>query len=107
MLRTGYDMLRLTQRHRQLSSAPERTVTGPDEDPISLGVEAGRRCLRQAGVAPEALDGLIFCSETNPYQTKSAASVIQDILGLRHDIFATDVQASGAAASTGSGSPRA
>lgn len=72
----------------------ERTVTGPDEDPISLGVDAAKNCLKQAGVAPETLDALIFCSETNPYQTKSAASVIQDILGLRHDIFATDVQAS-------------
>ncbi len=70
----------------------ERTVTGPDEDSISLGAESGRRCLAQAGMAPETLDGLIFCSQTNPYQSKSAASVLQDILGLRHDVFVTDVQ---------------
>jgi len=71
----------------------ERCVTGPDEDPISLGVESARRCLKQAGVAPGDVGGLLFCSETNPYSTKTAASVVQDILGLPHDIFATDVQA--------------
>lgn len=71
----------------------ERTTTGPDEDPLSLGTESAQRCIKQSGLPVSEIDGLIFASETNPYQTKSAASVLQDILGLRHDIFVTDVQA--------------
>jgi 3-hydroxy-3-methylglutaryl CoA synthase len=72
----------------------ERTVTGPDEDPITLGAESARRCLKQAGIRPETVDGLIFASETNPYVTKSAATVLQDILGLKKESFVTDVQSS-------------
>lgn len=70
----------------------ERTVTGPDEDPLTLGAESARRCLKQAHVSAEEVDGLIFASETNPYATKAAATVLQDILGLKKESFVTDVQ---------------
>ncbi|HRY77332.1 MAG TPA: hypothetical protein P5154_01040 [Candidatus Izemoplasmatales bacterium] len=70
----------------------ERTVTGPDEDPITLGAESARRCLKQAGISEKDVDGLIFASETNPYATKAAATVLQDILGLKKTCFVTDVQ---------------
>ncbi len=72
----------------------ERAVTGPDEDPITLGAESARRCLKQANISGNEVDGLIFASETNPYATKSAASVLQDILGLKKESFVTDVQSS-------------
>lgn len=72
----------------------ERTVTGPDEDPITLGAESAKRCLKQAGIKADQIDGLIFASETNPYVTKSAATVLQDILGMKKTSFVTDVQSS-------------
>lgn len=79
----------------------ERCVTGPDEDPITLGVESAKQCLKRAGVEPEQVDALIFCSGTNPYETKAAASTVQDILGLRNGIIATDVQFAGRSGADG------
>ncbi len=79
----------------------ERCVTGPDEDAITLGVESAKQCLNRAGVDLCQVDALIFCSGTNPYATKAAASTVQDILGLRNGIIATDVQFAGRSGADG------
>ncbi len=73
----------------------ERCVPGPDEDPITLGVDSARRCLEQAGREPGEVDGLVFGSCTNPYSTKAAATVVGEALGLPNGIFSTDVQFGG------------
>lgn len=73
----------------------ERTVTGTDEDAITLGSDAAFACLRMAKIDVKEIDGLVFASGSNPYDAKASATVLQDVIGLNHDIFATDVQFAG------------
>jgi len=70
----------------------ERTVTGPDEDSISLGCDAATACIEQASISVSDIDGLIFASSTNAYSLKASATVLQDALGISADAFVTDVQ---------------
>ncbi|MFA5794849.1 MAG: hydroxymethylglutaryl-CoA synthase [Candidatus Brocadiia bacterium] len=76
-------------------SFSERVVLMPDEDSISIAVNAAQLALDRSGLKREQIGGLFFGSGTNPYATKPAATVVQDALGLRSDIIAYDIQFSG------------
>ncbi len=73
----------------------ERAVLGPDEDAITLGADAAARALRMSGLDRDRIGVLILGTQTSPYHTRAGASVLVDALGLRNDVFATDVQFSG------------
>jgi len=64
-----------------------RSLAGPDEDSLTLAVEAARR------LPPGALDGVtrvLFCSTTPPYLVKNNASTATAALGLGDDVLAVD-----------------
>ncbi|MHA1973902.1 MAG: hydroxymethylglutaryl-CoA synthase [Candidatus Hodarchaeales archaeon] len=70
----------------------ERCVTRPDEDNITLGLEASKRALNNAGLGGSSIDGVLFGSGTHVYNTKPAATVIQDALGVPSSAFVIDLQ---------------
>jgi len=72
-----------------------RGVVGPDEDPITLAVDAARKALDMAGIEPAKVEALFVGSQTNPYTTKSMMSVIGDMLLLGPDLMGGDCQFSG------------
>jgi 3-hydroxy-3-methylglutaryl CoA synthase/uncharacterized OB-fold protein len=64
-----------------------RSLAGPDEDALTLAVEAARR------LPPGALDGVtrvLFCTATPPYLVKNNASAAAAVLGLGDDVLAVD-----------------
>lgn len=76
-------------------SLKERAVLMPDEDSISLAVNAAQMALDRSGLDRKSIGGLFFGSCTNPYATKPAATVVQDALGLKGDIVSYDIQFGG------------
>lgn len=66
----------------------ERAVANFDEDSLTMGVAAGRHCLR--GMNRERIDGLFFASTTFPYREKQTAVLAATALDLREDIFTAD-----------------
>jgi 3-hydroxy-3-methylglutaryl CoA synthase/uncharacterized OB-fold protein len=68
---------------------PEKAVAWNDEDAITLGVAAGRDCLRSAD--RDEVDGIIFASTTHPFQEKQAAALAARALDLRRDVQSTDL----------------
>jgi len=79
----------------------ERAVLQPNEDATTLAVAASKYALQYAQLRPEQIDALIFGTCTNPYDSKSSATIISEALGLPNNLFCTDVQfssKSGAAA---------
>jgi hydroxymethylglutaryl-CoA synthase len=68
----------------------ERAVVEPDVDAITLAAEAGERALR--GIDPPSVDALLLGTQTSPYLTRSGAAIVAEMLGLRADVFVTDVQ---------------
>ncbi|MFX0085188.1 MAG: hydroxymethylglutaryl-CoA synthase [Candidatus Hodarchaeota archaeon] len=77
------------------SGQVERCVTRPDEDTLTLGLEAASRAIDNSGISVLNIDAILFGSGTNVYVTKPSATVIQDALGVPSDAFVVDVQFSG------------
>ncbi|OHX14410.1 hydroxymethylglutaryl-CoA synthase [Chromobacterium sphagni] len=71
----------------------ERAVLQPDEDVITLGVQAAQRALEHAG--SPTLDALHLGTCTNPYDSRSSAAIILEMLGQGYDMYCADVQFSG------------
>lgn len=79
LARLGADEEWIIQRTgiRERRHAPRTMSTG------DMAYEAGRRCLEQAGVKPEAVDLMIICTMTPDYFTPSTSCLVQKRLGLR------------------------
>lgn len=78
----------------------ERAVLYPDQDTITLAVDAGLQAMERSDVPPEKIGALILGTGTSPYQTKAGATVVADGLGLPHDILSFDLQFSGKSGTT-------
>lgn len=76
-------------------SLSERCVIMPNEDTITLAVAAAELALTRAGIDRKEIGALFLGTCTNPYDTKPSATVIQDALGLRSDLFCFDLQFGG------------
>jgi len=70
----------------------ERHVAGPEQASSDLAVEAARRALAMAGVAPEEVELIVVGTITPDYPFPSAAAVVQGKLGNKK-AFAFDVSA--------------
>lgn len=83
-----------------LLSICERGVLGPEEDTLTLAVEACKQALERGGIAPERIGAILLGTGTSPYATKAAATVMVDALGLPETVLATDVQCADKSGST-------
>ncbi len=59
----------------------ERHIAGPGETTATMSVEACRKALEQAEVAPEAVDLIIVATSTPDYLCPPVSSMVQDQLG--------------------------
>ncbi len=60
----------------------QAAVCAPDEDTLTLAVEAGLHALAAAGIAPEAVDGLWWGTTRPPFAEGPSHSVLASALGL-------------------------
>jgi len=60
-----------------------------DEDTITMGVEAGRDCLR--GIDRSIVDAVYMATTTPPYKEKQSATVISQALGLPRETQTADL----------------
>jgi len=71
----------------------EKSVPGPDQDVISLSVEAARRALkRSGGVDPQDIGAIYIGSESHPYAVKPSGTVVAEALGATPDIHCADFE---------------
>ncbi|MBW1902478.1 MAG: hypothetical protein JRJ20_12700 [Deltaproteobacteria bacterium] len=66
----------------------ERSITGPDEDSVTMAVSAVLQCLK--GVDRSKVDGLFFASTSSPYTEKQMSSLVAKAADLREDIMTAD-----------------
>ncbi|HEU4322757.1 MAG TPA: hydroxymethylglutaryl-CoA synthase [Roseiflexaceae bacterium] len=67
-----------------------KSVPGPDEDTITMSVEAGRNALARARVSPEQLSAVWIGSESHPYAVKPSGTVVAEALGTGPWVSAAD-----------------
>lgn len=69
-----------------------KSLPGPDEDTISMAVEAARNALARACISPDALSAVWVGSESHPYSVKPSGSIVAEALGATPWLCAADFQ---------------
>ena len=71
----------------------ERRIVAPEEDTVTMAVEAGRQALANSGIAPEQLSYIILATNSPTHFFPAGAIQVQDALGLSGRLGAFDLQA--------------
>ncbi|MBI2621347.1 MAG: hydroxymethylglutaryl-CoA synthase [Candidatus Levybacteria bacterium] len=79
----------------------EKSVPGVDEDAVTIGIEAGKRALEMAGLAPSKIGCVYFGSESHPYAVNPSSSIAAEYLGIGPNYFAADLEFACKAATAG------
>lgn len=78
----------------------ERAVLQPNEDTITLAIDAARRAIEHAGVRRENIDALFLGTCTSPYHSKPSMTIVAQAIGARPNLMGGDLQFSGKSGST-------
>ncbi|NIM20133.1 MAG: hydroxymethylglutaryl-CoA synthase [Candidatus Latescibacteria bacterium] len=70
----------------------EKSVPSPDQDVITMSVEAGRYAVKRAGVDPKEIGAIYIGSESHPYAVKPSGTVVAEALGATPDIHCADYE---------------
>ncbi|OPX18180.1 hydroxymethylglutaryl-CoA synthase [candidate division WOR-3 bacterium 4484_100] len=70
----------------------EKTVPGPDEDTITISVEAARNALKRADIEPGEIGSLYIGSESHPYAVKPSGTVVAEVLGITPEVHIADYE---------------
>ncbi|MBO9336571.1 MAG: hydroxymethylglutaryl-CoA synthase [Roseiflexus sp.] len=58
-----------------------KSVPGPDEDTITMSIEAARNALARAHITPDRLSAVWVGSESHPYSVKPSGTLVAEALG--------------------------
>ncbi len=67
-----------------------KSVPGPDEDTITMSIEASRNALARAQLAGSALSAVWIGSESHPYSVKPSGTIVAEALGATPWVSAAD-----------------
>ena len=70
----------------------EKSVPSPDQDVITMSVEAARHAVKRAGIDPKDLGCIYIGSESHPYAVKPSGTVVAEALGATPDIHCADYE---------------
>jgi hydroxymethylglutaryl-CoA synthase len=58
-----------------------KSVPGPDEDTITMSIEAARNALARAGIDPQQIGAVWVGSESHPYSVKPSGTLVAEAIG--------------------------
>ncbi len=67
-----------------------KSVPGPDEDTITLAIEASQNALARAAISPQELAAVWVGSESHPYSVKPSGTIVAEAIGASRWISAAD-----------------
>ena len=70
----------------------EKSVPGPDEDTVTISVEAARNALKMAQIGPKSIGAIYVGSESHPYAVKPTATVVAEAIEATPDMTAADFE---------------
>jgi len=70
----------------------EKAVAEPDQDTISLSIEAARAAIRRAEVDPSQIGALYVGSESHPYAVKPSGTVVAEAIGATPNVQVADLE---------------
>ncbi|KAA3662769.1 MAG: hydroxymethylglutaryl-CoA synthase [Calditrichaeota bacterium] len=70
----------------------EKSVPAPDQDTISMSVDASRNALLRAGIDPKFLEAVYVGSESHPYAVKPSGTVVAEAIGATPEVHCADFE---------------
>lgn len=70
----------------------EKAVPGPDEDTLTIALEASRNALARAAIDPQLIGAVWVGSESHPYAVKPTSTIIAEAIGATPHTEAADWQ---------------
>ena len=70
----------------------EKSVPGPDEDVVTMAIEAARTALDRAGAELDAIGAVWVGTESKPYAVKPSATIVAEALGITPHVVAADME---------------
>lgn len=70
----------------------EKSVPSPDQDTITMSVEASKNALRRALINPKEIGAVYVGSESHPYAVKPSGTVLAEALGATPEVHTADFE---------------
>jgi hydroxymethylglutaryl-CoA synthase len=70
----------------------EKSVPAPDQDVITMSVEASRNAIQRAGIDPKKIGAIYVGSESHPYAVKPSGTVVAEAIGATPEIHCADFE---------------
>lgn len=70
----------------------EKSVPGPDQDTITIAVEAAKNALKRAGIDPKKIGAIYVGSESHPYAVKPTGTAVAEVIGAVSDCHCADLE---------------
>ncbi len=80
------------ESYRKGLSVEEKSVPAPDQDTITMSVEATRRALQRARIDPRKIGAVYIGSESHPYAVKPSGTTLAEAIGATPDIHCADFE---------------
>src|SRR4030066_1610585 len=69
-----------------------KSVTGPDEDTITISVEAARNMMKRCYVSPKDIGALYVGSESHPYAVKPTGTIVAEAIEAAPHLMVADYE---------------
>jgi hydroxymethylglutaryl-CoA synthase len=70
----------------------EKSVPSPDQDTITMAVEASKNALKRAGIDPKAIGAVYVGSESHPYAVKPSGTVLAEAINATPEVHTADLE---------------
>lgn len=88
----GEEIARVWGRDRSELPTEEKSVSGLDEDTVTMAVEAARIALKRAGISPSKIGAVHVGTESKPYAVKPSGTIVAEAIGAVPRITAADFE---------------
>jgi len=78
--------------YRRGLAIEEKAVAGPDQDAVTMAVEASRSAIRRAGTDPASIGAVYVGSESHPYAVKPSGTVLAEAVGATPWVHVADLE---------------
>ncbi len=70
----------------------EKSVPSPDQDTITMSVEASKRALKRSLINPADIGAVYIGSESHPYAVKPSGTVLAEVIGATPEVHTADFE---------------
>jgi len=89
----GEEISRVWTGHASRGPVNEKSVPGPDEDTVTMAIEAARNALmRSGGVDPAQIRAVWVGSESHPYAVKPTGAIVAQAIGASPATMGADLE---------------